>query len=76
MNEIYTNPESGLCANMFTTPKKDGSYQMILNLQQFNKFVVYQHFKIDNMHTALRLLGAKCFMVSVDLLLCANYFGT
>ena len=65
--EIAHNPDSGFVSNVFVTPKKDGSYRMILNLQQLNEFVVYQHFKVDNIQTALRLVRPQCFMASVDL---------
>ena len=54
--EIAHNPDSGFVSNVFATPKKDGSYRMILNLQQLNEFVVYQHFKMDNIQTAPRLV--------------------
>ena len=54
--EIAHNPDSGFISTVFVTPKKDGSYRMILNLQQLNKFVVYQHFKMDNIQTALRMV--------------------
>ncbi|XP_073237618.1 uncharacterized protein [Porites lutea] len=54
-------------SNVFVRPKKDGTYRMILNLKSLNEFVVYQHFKIDNILTALKLMRPKCFMASVDL---------
>ena len=47
--------------------KKDGTYRMILNLRSLNEFVDYQHFKMDNILTALKLMRPKCFMESVDL---------
>ena len=52
---------------MFGRPKKDGTYRMILNLRSLNEFVDYQHFKTDNILTALKLMWPKCFMASVDL---------
>ena len=67
VTEIAHNPDSGIVSNVFATPKKDGSYRMILNLQQLNEFVVCQHFKMDNIQTALRLVRPQCFMASVDL---------
>ena len=67
VTEIAHNPDSGIVSNVFATPKKDGSYRMILNLQQLNEFVVCQHFKMDNIQTALRLVRSQCFMASVDL---------
>ena len=65
--EIAHNPDSGFVSNVFVKLKKDGSYRMILNLQRLNDFVAYQHFKMDNIHTALRLVRPQCFMASVDL---------
>ena len=58
---------NGFVSNVFVRPKKDGTYRMILNLKSLNDFVVYQHFKMDNILTALKLMGPKCFMASVDL---------
>lgn len=36
---------------VFTTPKKDGSSRMILNLKCLNKFVEYHHFKMESLST-------------------------
>ncbi|XP_068739614.1 uncharacterized protein [Montipora capricornis] len=58
---------NGFVSNVFVRPKKDGTYRMILNLKSLNEFVVYQHFKMDNILTALKLMRPKCFMASVDL---------
>lgn len=58
---------NGIVSNVFVRPKKDGTYRMILNLKPLNEFVVYQHFKMDNILTALKLMRPKCFMASVDL---------
>ena len=40
---------------------------MILNLKYLNEFVAYQHFKMDNIQTAVKLVRPQCFKVSVDL---------
>ena len=58
---------NGFVSNVFVRPKKDGTYCMILNLKSLNEFVAYQHFKMDNILAALKLIRPKCFMVSVDL---------
>ena len=52
---------------MFVTPKKDGTYRMILNLKSLNEFVAYQHFKMDNFQTVVKLVRPQCFMAFVDL---------
>ncbi|CAB4008924.1 Hypothetical predicted protein, partial [Paramuricea clavata] len=51
---------------IFITPKKDGSYRMILNLKQFNEHVAYHHFKMDNLASASSMMKPLCFMASVD----------
>ena len=58
---------NGIVSNVFVRPKKDGTYRMILNLRSLNEFVNYQHFKTDNILSALKLMRPKCFMTSVDL---------
>ncbi len=52
---------------IFLTPKKDGSYRMILNVKQFNTHVAYYHFKMDTLASAINLMKPHCFMASVDL---------
>ena len=52
---------------IFTRPKKDGDYRMILNLKELNKYIKYYHFKLDTFETTLHLIKPDCFMASVDL---------
>ena len=59
--------EGDFIFTIFVHPKKDGTYRMILNLKTLNEFVSYYHFKMDNIHTALKLMHPGCFMASVDL---------
>ena len=46
---------------IFITPKKDGSYRMILNLKQFNEHVAYHHFKMDTLASAISMMKPHCF---------------
>ena len=63
-----TQHESGkYISPIFVTKKKDGSYRMILNLKCFNQHVEYQHFKMDSVWTAIRLITPNCYMASIDL---------
>ena len=43
-------------STIFVRPKKDGSYRMIFNLKPLNEFVLYHHFKMDTIETALNLM--------------------
>ena len=40
---------------------------MILNLQDFNEFVQYYHFKMDTLETAVKMTKPGCFMASIGL---------
>ena len=51
---------------VFTRPKKDGSFRMILILKSFNVHVTHHHF-MDNIWSAIRLMKPGCFMASIDL---------
>lgn len=54
-------------SNIFVRPKQNGGYRLILNLSKINKFVEYNHFKMETLSTALELLEPNMFMASVDL---------
>lgn len=59
--------EGGFISNVFTRPKKDGGFRMILDLSELNKSITYRHFKMDTFETAVNLLSKDCFMASIDL---------
>ena len=45
---------------IFITPKKDGDIRLILNLKKLNEPVENFHFKIGDIHTALKLITKDC----------------
>jgi hypothetical protein len=60
-----TEPGEYISPN-FITPKKDGSYRMILNLIQSNEHVAYHLFKMDTLASAISMMKPHGFMASVD----------
>ena len=52
---------------IFIRPKKDISFQLILNLKRLNIHVEYQHFKMDTLRSAINMMRPNCYMGSVDL---------
>lgn len=54
-------------SSVFLRPKRDGSYRMILNLKSLNQYVVYHHFKMDTIWTAVAMMKPGCYMASIDL---------
>ncbi|KAK6178364.1 hypothetical protein SNE40_013160 [Patella caerulea] len=58
---------------IFIRPKKDGKFRLILNLKRFNQNVEYHHFKMESVHSAIKLMKPKCYMASIDL--CDAYYG-
>ena len=62
-----TAPEPGqFVSNIFTKEKPDGTLRIILDLSDFNDFVVYRHFKMDSLQTAINLMSESCLMASID----------
>lgn len=51
---------------IFIRPKKDGSHRVILNLKNLNKSIVYRHFKMDTLKSAINLMKPNCYMASLD----------
>ena len=41
-------------------------YRVIINLKELNKFIVYQHFKMDSLKSVTDLMIRGCFMASMD----------
>ena len=61
-------PEIGqFISNVFLRPKPNGEFRLILDLTELNKFVVYEHFKMTSLQTALDMLRGQAWMGSVDL---------
>ena len=54
-------------SNIFIRPKKNGGIRVILDLSELNDFMLYQHFKMDSIHTATSFIYDDCFLASVDL---------
>lgn len=52
---------------VFLRPKPDGSFRMILNLKKLNQHVEYNKFKMDTLHSILKLVTPKCYMATLDL---------
>ena len=52
---------------IFTVPKKDANVRLILNLKKLNTFIQTSHFKMDSIHTVLKLVTPNCWMASLDL---------
>ena len=40
---------------------------MILNLERFNQYVAYHHFKKNTLYTVIKLMKPGCYMASTDL---------
>lgn len=51
---------------IFVRPKKDGSHRLILNLKSLNQSIVYRHFKMDTLQSAINLMTPNCYMASLD----------
>ena len=56
-----------LISTIFTRPKKDGSHRLILNLKKLNEYIVYHHFKMDSLQSAVQLMKPNCWMAVLDL---------
>ena len=56
-----------IISNIFLRTKKDGSHHLILNLKKLNQFAEYKYFKMDSLHTILRLTKKRCYMASLDI---------
>ena len=66
--EHTTLQQGDFVSNLFARPKKNpGEIRLILNLKFLNKFVPTNHFKMESLEVALKLLQPHMFMASIDL---------
>lgn len=65
--EKCESEDGEIISPVFLVMKPDGTYRMILNLKEFNQSVTYEHFKMENLTSAIRLMRKGCYMASVDL---------
>lgn len=66
ISEVEPRPDQ-ILSPIFLVLKPNGTYRLILNLKALNKYVVYNHFKMENINRARELISRNCFMASVDL---------
>lgn len=52
---------------IFLRPKKNGTFRLICNLKELNESIVYRHFKMKSLQSALRMITKDCYMASIDL---------
>lgn len=61
-------------SKIFLAPKKDGGHRFILNLKSFNNFVQKLHFKMEDYHTAAKLVYPGVYMAYKNKLICPSPF--
>ncbi|XP_013393685.1 uncharacterized protein LOC106161315 isoform X3 [Lingula anatina] len=65
---IPVNSEAGqILSPIFLRQKENGEYRLILNLKKLNRFIPYQHFKMETFEKTLPLITKNVKMGSVDI---------
>ena len=65
---VECSRETGdFASTVFTKQKKDGTFRTILNLKYLNEFVQYQHFKMESLLDAFKIVKPSAWMASIDL---------
>lgn len=49
---IRSQSQGGFVSSLFVIPKKSGGHRPIINLKPLNDFIIYEHFKLENLETA------------------------
>jgi hypothetical protein len=62
-----TDDSEGFIFFFLVIPKKMGGFRSILNLKPLNKFIRYEHFKMENLQSVRFLLREGDWMVKLDL---------
>ena len=59
--------EGQFISKIFIIPKPNGTHRLILNLKGLNKFIVTEHFKLEDGKTVRRMISPGCYMATLDL---------
>lgn len=51
---------------IYSQKKEVWGFRMILNLTELNRFIVYHHFKMDNVESCVHLMKPIYFMASIE----------
>ena len=65
--EPACHSEDEFMSKIFIRPKRNGGIRIILNLTELNRFVKYEHFKMEHLSNVPNLLDLDCYLGSVDL---------
>jgi hypothetical protein len=66
ITEVIDGSEGFVCS-FFCIPKKGNGFRPIVNLKPLNKFIVYEHFKMENLETVRYLVREGDWFVKLDL---------
>ena len=64
--ETKDNEPGEYFSTVFLIPKCDKGFRMILNSKRFNRFVRYEHFKMETLSHILSHITPNCFMAVFD----------
>ena len=63
-----THHEGGEFISLISvTPKKDGSYRLIVNLKDSKQYIEYNNFKMHGLQEILKLVTLLCKMALLDI---------
>ena len=65
--EPTLNSPNQFISSFFLVPKPDGTDRFILNLKKLNQYVETEHFKLEDLRTAINILEKDDYMCSIDL---------
>ena len=64
--EVSTDTE-GFYSRIFVVPQKGGKHRPVINLRPLNRFLVYQHFKMEGIQLVRDLLQREDWLTRIDL---------
>ncbi len=68
IEEVGANDSSlSFISQLFLHPKKDGGWRPVFNLRQLNRFLRYEHFKMEGLFMLKGLLNMGDFVAKIDL---------
>lgn len=64
---IIEEDVEGFYSSLFAIPKKSGGFRPIINLKYLNKFIKYEHFKMENLNSLKHVIRQRDWFLKLDL---------
>ena len=66
-SQVLRRRKRGFVSPLFLVPKSDGSWRPVINLQDFNHYILAHHFKLESVRSVKTIIQKEDWLLKLDL---------